>query len=49
MRAGPQAVDVETDDLHGKTIPVKGAMLADIDLHHQHGGQASLLLTCCWG
>jgi len=49
MRARAQAIDVETDDLHGKIIPVKGAMLADIARHHQHGGFGALLLTCCRG
>jgi len=30
----------------GKTILVKGRMLADIGDDHQHGGQAPALLTC---
>ncbi|MNI79762.1 hypothetical protein D3C73_1362410 [compost metagenome] len=49
VRAGPQTIDVETDDLHGKTIPVKGRMLADIVPDHQRGGFAKALLTCTQG
>jgi len=49
VRAGSQAVDVETDDLHGKTILIKGRMLADIGRHHQRGSFAKALLTCRLG